>query len=126
MSSFHIVIISFFSPNFCVLLAVDTGHLWTPGMYKDVWTHHSIGGNAKFVSRVLDNLYNATILLHACFTCRTMPFAPLSHLYWIGSTNTDDALLDISYVRSCERFLVLSGQPCQFIPSICKNKICQY
>ena len=27
---------------------------------------------------------------------RTMPCAPLSPLYWIVSTNTDDALIDIS------------------------------
>ena len=78
VSLFHICIflLLFFPPNFCTLLALDTGHLWAPVIHKDVRRYLNLQdsalvafqliqhtGNAKFVS----SMYKHTPMPPFCY-----------------------------------------------------------
>ena len=52
-----------------------------------------------------------------------VPCPTLSPFYWIEVTPQTT----FCYISVCYKgFLVLRGQLCRFVPSICENKICEY
>ena len=63
----------FFPPNFCALLALDTGHLWIPVIHKDAWRYLNLQEmSAGDIPTRMDEVCfpNAAILLWNCIYAR--------------------------------------------------------